>query len=78
MKRASSRWRFHFGSDSTSGATTSELSASDDGWIPFYRLHGRQRLIVEMKLAPLICGVIRSRWPMATVRDFSAGKVPIV
>jgi len=71
------RWRYHFGFASTPGMT--EVSASDDdSWIPFYRLHGRQRLIVEMKLAPLICGIVRSRWPMATVRDFAGGKVPIV
>ena len=58
------RWRFNFGCDSI--------------WIPFYRLRGRQRLIVEMKLAPRICGIVRSRWPLATVRDFTAGKFPLV
>ena len=67
------RWRFRF------GGSGGNASASDAGWIPFYRLRGRQRLIVEMKLAPRICAVIRSRWPSATVRDFApAGKFPVV
>ena len=65
------RWRFNFGS--------AQASSADDDWTPFYRLHGRQRLIVEMKLAPRICALIRSRWPLATVRDFvPEGNVPIV
>ena len=78
------RWRFHFGKaeqSSTASSTTmsSGVAVDDEGWIPFYRLHGRQRLIVEMKLAPKICGILRSRWPRATVRDFTpAGKAPIV
>lgn len=63
------RWRFKIGSS----------PAPDDGWIPFYRLHGRLRLLVEMKLAPRICTLIRSRWPSATVRDFVPnGKIPMV
>ena len=69
------RWRFHFGNAEMS----SGVAVDDEGWIPFYRLHGRQRLIVEMKLAPKICGIVRSRWPMATVRDFTpAGNAPVV
>ena len=69
------RWRFHFGN----AGMPSGVAVDDEGWIPFYRLHGRQRLIVEMKLAPKICGIVRSRWPMATVRDFTpAGKAPVV
>jgi len=69
------RWRFHFGSTASSNSSMS----IDAAWIPFYRLRGRQRLIVEMKLAPRICAIIRSRWPLATVRDFSpAGKFPVV
>ena len=67
------RWRFHFGS--VGGRPKDDM----DAWIPFYRLHGRQRLIVEMKLAPRICCIVRSRWPAATVRDFTpAGKYPLV
>lgn len=79
------RWRFHFDSGSTTAlksndaTSMSPIPATDAGWIPFYRLHGRQRLIVEMKLAPRICGIVRSRWPLTTVRDFSpAGKFPAV
>ena len=74
------RWRFRFGSGSAA-ATSMSLSPHDDdvGWTPFYRLRGRQRLIIEMKLAPRICGIVRSRWPLATVRDFApAGKFPLV
>ncbi|KAL7522180.1 hypothetical protein ACHAWX_006876 [Stephanocyclus meneghinianus] len=59
------RWRYSFG--------------NDDNWISFYRLRGRQKLQVEMKLAPRICVLVRTRWPLATVRDFSpANKFPIV
>mmetsp|Transcript_3183 Transcript_3183/g.7039 ORF Transcript_3183/g.7039 Transcript_3183/m.7039 type:complete len:1121 (+) Transcript_3183:97-3459(+) len=69
------RWRFQFGSSSSSSSSMS----METGWIPFYRLRGRQRLIVEMKLAPRICAIVRSRWPLATVRDFSpSGKFPVV
>lgn len=73
------RWRFHFGDGSSTAMTSSlsvTLAANEDGWVPFFRLQGRQRLIVEMKLAPRICGIIRSRWPLATVRDMA--KVPLV
>jgi len=50
-----------------------------DDWVSFFRLNGRQKLIVEMKLAPRICVLVRSRWPLATVRDFMPdGKVPFV
>ncbi|KAL3798682.1 hypothetical protein HJC23_004433 [Cyclotella cryptica] len=59
------RWRYSFG--------------NDDNWISFYRLRGRQKLIAEMKLAPRICVLVRTRWPLATVRDFSpVNKFPIV
>lgn len=69
------RWRFLFRSSSPLSIDKS----IDAGWIPFYRLRGRQRLIVEMKLAPHICAIIRSRWPLATVRDFSPAKTfPVV
>ncbi|KAL9189505.1 hypothetical protein ACHAXT_009180 [Thalassiosira profunda] len=65
------RWRFRFGDG--------EAMGSDDEWIPFYRLRGRKRLVVEMKLAPRICGIVRGRWPAATVREFSPeGKFPVV
>lgn len=74
------RWRFRF-----SGAPNNAMALNSLGggggveWIPFYRLHSRQRLVVEMKLAPRICGVVRSRWPLATVRDFiPVGKFPLV
>ncbi|KAL7449766.1 hypothetical protein ACHAWC_001796 [Mediolabrus comicus] len=67
------RWRFHFGS------TGSESVTPVDAWIPFYRLRGRQRMSIEMKFAPRIVALVRSRWPMATVRDFSpSGQYPIV
>jgi hypothetical protein len=67
------RWRFHFGS------TGSESVIPVDAWIPFYRLRGRQRMSIEMKFAPRIVALVRSRWPMATVRDFSpSGQYPIV
>jgi len=63
------RWRFNF--------TTNK--SIEESWVPFYRLRGRRRLIVEMKQAPHICALIRSRWPLATVRDFSpAGTFPVV
>ncbi len=65
------RWRFQFVCASAPG------SSAEYNWTPFYRLHGRQRLVVEMRLAPRICTLIRSRWPLATVRDFE-GKVPMI
>ena len=50
-----------------------------DDWMSFHTLSGRQKLIVEMKLAPRICVLARTRWPMATVRDFSPdGTMPLV
>eukprot|EP00970_Alexandrium_tamarense_P014560 scaffold4188_cov272-Alexandrium_tamarense.AAC.1 len=61
------RWRYQLG------------GGNGDEWVPFYRLKRRQKLIVEMKLAPRICVLVRSRWPLATLRDFSpAGKFPVV
>eukprot|EP00585_Thalassiosira_rotula_P013587 CAMPEP_0196132420 /NCGR_PEP_ID=MMETSP0910-20130528/2048_1 /TAXON_ID=49265 /ORGANISM="Thalassiosira rotula, Strain GSO102" /LENGTH=1317 /DNA_ID=CAMNT_0041392027 /DNA_START=9 /DNA_END=3962 /DNA_ORIENTATION=+ len=70
------RWRFRFAS---TALNNSPVLMGNAGWIPFYRLRGRQRQIVEMKLAPRICAIVRSRWPLATVRDFSpAGKFPAV
>lgn len=67
------RWRFHF------GATSNDSAIPADAWIPFYRLRERQRLVVEMKLAPRIVALVRSRWPMAKVTDFSPrGQYPIV
>jgi hypothetical protein len=67
------RWRFYFGSK---GADT---PIPADAWIPFYRLRGRQRMIVETQVAPRIVSLVRNRWPMATVRDFSpSGQYPIV
>jgi len=67
------RWRFHF------GATGPGSAIPADAWIPFYRLRDRQRLVVEMKFAPRIVALVRSRWPMATVRDFSPrGQYPII
>lgn len=83
------RWRFYVGScpgdngsvKETAFATMSSPAnpAAGKDWVPFYRLRGRQRLIVEMKLAPRICGIVRSRWPLATVRDFTTvGNVPVL
>ncbi|EJK60940.1 hypothetical protein THAOC_18639 [Thalassiosira oceanica] len=61
------RWRFKFSAD----------LGSD--WTPFYKLRGRRRLIVEMRLAPSICALVRARWPMATLRDFEpSGGQPLV
>lgn len=71
------RWRFQFGGDCS--MLPSCIPAADAEWIPFYRLQGRQRLIIEMKLAPRICAIVRSRWPLAIVRDFvPTGKFPMV
>ncbi|KAL3763085.1 hypothetical protein ACHAW5_010713 [Stephanodiscus triporus] len=71
------RWRFQFSGDNTT--LPSRVPTADAEWIPFYRLHGRQRLIIEMKIAPRICAIVRSRWPLAIVRDFvPTGKFPIV
>lgn len=68
------RWRFYFGL-----AGGSDYAVPADAWIPFYRLCERQRLVVEMKLAPRIVALVRSRWPMAEVTDFSPrGQYPIV
>ncbi|KAL7473067.1 hypothetical protein ACHAXS_013448 [Conticribra weissflogii] len=68
------RWRFSFGSPQDNN-----LEANADVWIPFYRLHGRNRLVVEMKLSPRICVLVRSRWPMAVVSDFvPEQQVPLV
>lgn len=80
------RWRFDFGGDGADeGSAAAQRRASmtscdaDKAWIPFYRLRGRQRLVVEMKLAPQISVIVRSRWPQSTVRDFTpAGKFPLV
>ncbi|KAL7513813.1 hypothetical protein ACHAXN_011174 [Cyclotella atomus] len=48
-------------------------------WISFFRLSGHQKLIVEMKLAPRICVLIRTRWPLAAVREIApADRVPLV
>jgi hypothetical protein len=59
------RWRFNIG--------------KGNEWVSFFRLSGRQKLVVEMKLAPRICVLVRSRWPLATVREFSPeNKVPLV
>jgi hypothetical protein len=59
------RWRFNVGGGSE--------------WTSFFRLSGHQKLIVEMKLAPRICVLIRSRWPLATVREIApADRVPLV
>ena len=59
------RWKYHVG--------------NRDDWVSFHTLSGRQKLIVEMKLAPRICVLARTRWPMATVRDFSPeGTMPLV
>ena len=61
------RWRFKFAAD----------LGSD--WTPFYKLRGRRRMIVEMRLAPSICALVRTRWPMATLRDFEpSGGQPLV
>ncbi|KAL3823309.1 hypothetical protein ACHAXA_010444 [Cyclostephanos tholiformis] len=71
------RWRFKF--DSYDSTLPSNIPAVDAEWIPFYRLHGRQRLIIEMKLAPRICAIVRTRWPLAIVRDFvPTGEFPLV
>lgn len=79
------RWRFEMGSPKTGenyskeGNVSSHLLLSDDKWIPFYRLRGRKRQVVEMKFGPRICAVVRSRWPLANVGDFiPAKKVPKV
>jgi hypothetical protein len=69
------RWRFKF----DSYGSASHNPGVDADWVPFYRLQGRQRLIIEMKLAPRICAIVRSRWPLAIVRDFvPTGAFPIV
>ena len=47
---------------------------SNNDWTSFFRLSGREKLLVEMKLAPRICVLVRTRWPFATVRDFSCGE----
>jgi hypothetical protein len=74
------RWRFNF--DGNGNTLTSFSSVNDgrgDNWIPFYRLQERQRLIIEMKVAPKICNIVRTRWPMAIVRDFlPEGRFPLV
>ena len=63
------RWRYRF----------ENASAAEADYTPFYRLRDRQKLIVEMKLAPRICALVRSRWPLATVIDFHPqGKCPLV
>lgn len=68
------RWRFSFASPQDLN-----LEANNDIWIPFYRLHGRKRLVVEMKLSPRICVLVRNRWPLAVISDFIPdGKVPVV
>ena len=35
-------------------------------WLPFYKVRGRCRLVIEMRLAPNICARVRTRWPLAT------------
>jgi hypothetical protein len=74
------RWRFNFdGNGNTLTSFSSVNDGREDNWIPFYRLQGRQRLIVEMKVAPKICNIVRTRWPMAIVRDFlPEGRFPLV
>lgn len=45
-------------------------------WIPYFRLDGRQRQIVESKLAPRINMILWTRWPRATVDDFQPAGPP--
>ena len=74
------RWRFNFDGNGNTLTSFSPVNyGPEDSWIPFYRLQGRQRLIIEMKVAPKICNIVRTRWPMAIVRDFlPEGRFPLV
>jgi hypothetical protein len=49
-------------------------------WIPYHRLTDRQKLLVEMKLGPKINTILWTRWPRATIANFTPndGPLPIV
>jgi hypothetical protein len=40
-------------------------------WVPYHRLTGRQKLVVEMKMGPKIKSILWTRWPGATVDTFT-------
>ena len=49
-------------------------------WIPYHRLTDRQKLLVELKLGPKINTILWTRWPRATIDNFTPddGPLPIV
>lgn len=49
-------------------------------WVPYHRLTDRQKLLVEMKLGPKINTILWTRWPRATINNFTPddGPLPIV
>lgn len=74
-------WRFDMGEDCSPGNMNHDVSSEEfnRNWTPFYRLTKRQQQVVEMKLGPKIKTILWSRWPHATVDNFTpSGASPVV
>jgi hypothetical protein len=73
------RWRFDMGGDANNMLTDDQKPHASE-WIPYFRLNHRQKQIVEVKLAPRINLMLRTKWPSATVRILypTNGTPPVV
>ena len=79
------RWRFEMGvpheekMDVDATSSVVPQSSCNSHWIPYYRLGDRDREVVDWKLGPRITAVVRSRWPGASVDQFTpSGLAPVV
>jgi hypothetical protein len=67
-------WRFDMGEADNDKDDESEpgiIKMRAEQWVPYHRLTARQKLLVEMKLGPKIKSILWSRWPGATIDNFT-------
>ena len=69
-----SMWRFDMWDDDADKGDASgpgDMKIRAEQWVPYHRLTPRQKLLVEMKLGPKIKSILWSRWPGATIDNFT-------
>mmetsp|Transcript_12011 Transcript_12011/g.27090 ORF Transcript_12011/g.27090 Transcript_12011/m.27090 type:complete len:305 (-) Transcript_12011:1111-2025(-) len=73
-------WRFDPGINDDENSSTMDKKQPAQNWIPYYRLTSRQKRMVEIKLGPKINTILWTRWPNATIDNFTPndGGFPVV
>ncbi|KAL3915621.1 MAG: hypothetical protein SGILL_005562 [Bacillariaceae sp.] len=65
-------WRYDTGRDEKIMSDKENPLAN---WVAYHRLNAREKRIVEIKLGPKISKILWTRWPTATIANFTADPV---